>query len=126
MTRYYRFPAGGGGSITGTVSISGGTVGVTGSVQTAGLTIAGLITIVSVNNTTWTALPLIPLAMRNAMSIQNRSGQQIALNYSSSIVGYVGILMDNLQERFYDITQNIVIYAKSSTSTCNVTVEELS
>ena len=92
----------------------------------SGLNIAGLITIVSINDSTWTALPITPLTDRNAICIQNSSGVEIKINYSSSIVGYVGISIPNNGQRYYDITENIVIYAKSSAGNVDVTVEEIS
>jgi hypothetical protein len=101
---------------------------VTGNVNSypVGLTREGLVTVVTINNTGWTALPASALSMRNAISIQNQSGQEVKINYSSSIVGYVGMVIPNGGERFYNITQNIVIYGMSSASTCTLNIEELS
>lgn len=98
---------------------------VTGTFTPSGLNTAGKVSIVSIDNTTWTPLPAAPLANRNAMSIINRSGQNIVINYDNTTVGYVGVPIDNQSERFYDITENIIIYAKSQTSACSVIVEEL-
>lgn len=96
------------------------------SATASGLGIAGLVTIVSINSVTWTALPATPLTDRNAMCIINTSGVEIKLNYSSSIVGYVGVPLGVSNQRFYDISDSIVIYAKSSAGTVDVTIEELS
>jgi hypothetical protein len=123
--------------VSGTVAVSGGTIAVsnfpastpvTGNVNSypAGLTIAGRVTVVTVNNTTWTALPATPLSNRNALSIQNFSGQEVKINYSAGIVGYVGMTIPNGAERFYNITQNIVVYAMSAVSSCTLNIEELS
>lgn len=97
-----------------------------GSVQIAGLSIAGRISIVSIDNLTWTPLPLVPLADRNGISVQNISGQNIKLQYDAGTVGWVGVKMSPDSERFYNITPNIVMYAKSQTSAVDILVEELS
>lgn len=105
--------------VTGGLSFSG-------TVTQSGLHIAGRVTEVSVNPTTWTLLPASPLSARNAMAIQNYSGQQIKLNYDPLAVGYVGVIIDDSNERFYDITDTIPIYAKSVSSVVTIIVEELS
>lgn len=97
-----------------------------GNFTPQGLNIGGKISTVSINNSSWTALPLTPLANRNALGIQNFSGQEIKLNFDNSTVGYIGIIMQDSSERFYDIKDTIVIYAKSSTSSCSIVIEELS
>lgn len=97
-----------------------------GQVTAQGLQNGGIVTEVTINETTWTALPSTPLADRNALRIQNRSGQEIKLNYSDSVSGYVGVYVENGSDQFYDISDSIIIYAKSSTSSCSVVVEELS
>lgn len=110
---YIDIPGGGG---------SGGVV--SGSVSTAGLHIKGVITFVTINDTTWTALPPTPLVGRNALMIQNRSGVNILLAYDTSPTAWI-ILPAN-GERSYDITENIPIYAQSTSGTVQVTIEELS
>ena len=95
------------------------------NVQLSGLNIGGRITSVSLNNTTWTALPSTPLSNRNAMSIQNTSAEEIKINYDNSVVGYVGVKISPDSERFYDVTENVIIYAKSSASSITIQVEEL-
>jgi hypothetical protein len=91
-----------------------------------GLKNSGLVTIVSINDTTWTALPATALVGRNAIAIQNRSGQEIKLNYNNATAGYVGIFLGTGFDRFYDITDGIIVYAKSASSACTLVVEELS
>lgn len=108
-------------------SISGSSnATVTGSLQTSGLETAGRITIVALNAVTWTALPATALTGRNAICLQNHSGIQVKLNYDPGIVGYVGIIVNDGGERYYDITDSIPIYAKSQSGTPSVIVEELS
>lgn len=99
----------------------------TTSVSTSGLSIAGRFTEVTINTVTWTALPLVPLANRNAICIQNISGENIKLNYDSGVAGFVGTKMAPDSERFYDITDSIVLYAKSETTDgVTIGIEELS
>lgn len=86
----------------------------------------GRVTLVTINNTGWTALPATPLANRNAFCIQNRSGQEIKINYTNTDPGYVGMTIDFHGERNYDIGPAIIMYAKSISSSCVVNVEEIS
>lgn len=107
------------------VAIAAGSGGITGEFTVSGLKIAGKVTVVTVNDATWTAIPTTALANRNAISIINRSGQQVKINYSPSIIGYVGVPIDNGSERFYDISDSIVVYCKSQTGSAELIVEEL-
>lgn len=97
-----------------------------GSFTVSGLRNGGRITEVSINAASWTAMPATALANRNAISIQNRSGVEIKINYDNTVATYTGVVIANLGERMYDITDQIVIYAKSSAGTVTVTVEEIS
>lgn len=92
----------------------------------AGLRTAGLVTAVALNSTTWTALPPSALTGRNALSIQNPSAIEIKINYSAVIVGYVGMVIGSGGERFYDITDDILVYGKSASGTPTINIEELS
>jgi len=92
----------------------------------SGLNTGGKVTAVVLNDSTWSALPTTALSNRNAISIQNRSGHEIKLNYDNSVVGYVGMTISNGEERQYDITDAIVIYAKAiSGTTPTIMVEEI-
>jgi len=91
---------------------------------TAGIGGSGLVTVVALNSSTWTALPSSPLSGRKALAIQNRSGIEIKINYSSGVSGYVGMVIPDGGERFYDIG-DIVVYGKSASGTPDVNVEEL-
>jgi len=93
--------------------------------KTSGLTIGGRISEVTLSPSTWTPLPATPLPDRNSLNIQNTSGVDIKINYSDSVSGFVGVLLGGTAERHYDITDNIVIYAKSQTGTPTITVEEI-
>lgn len=99
-------------------------------VTSSGLTIGGLVSVVAINETTWTALPATPLTRRNELNIQNDSGVDLKLNYDSFSAlpaGYVGITVANGNERQYPIKDSVVIFAKSApgSGTVNITVEEI-
>jgi hypothetical protein len=97
-----------------------------GSFSVSGLKNGGRVTEVTINSSSWTALPPTALSNRNAMSIQNYSGVDVKLNYDNATVGYVGAILQDGNERFYDISDAIVIYAKASSGTPTLIVEELS
>lgn len=105
----------------------GGVPEVSGFLQTAGLRIAGKTSQVTVNDNSWTPLPTIPLINRNAISIQNFSGTGIKLTFNP-LDGSHGYLITNGSERYYDISDQILIYGRSISGGGNATiiVEELS
>jgi len=93
---------------------------------TAGLGAGGgLVTVVALNSSTWTALPSTAATNRKAVAIQNRSGIDIKVNYSSGVAGYVGMTIPDGGERFYDMSSAVTIYGKSASGTPSVNVEEL-
>lgn len=103
-------------------------VAVTGNINTvqAGLSQAGLFTEVTIDNTTWTQLPATALTNRNTLRIYNASNQKIYYNFQPSdlptLIGWpipVGGVED------YTITDDIPVYAKSSTSSVIILVGEL-
>jgi hypothetical protein len=113
----------GGQTVSGNVTVSG-----TVESRPAGLTIGGRITVFSINDSTWTKVPGIAnYANRNALSIQNTSGNQIKINYDNTTVGYVGVSVNSGNERFYSISDTINIYAKaeSGAGTINIQCEEI-
>jgi len=99
----------------------------TGTFSPSGLTIQGRVSEVTINDSTWTPLPAIPLENRNAIGIQNSSGTEIKLNYDQSTVSYIGVKMGIEGERYYDITDSIPIYARAKPGAGSVTIiiEEL-
>jgi hypothetical protein len=102
-------------------------LGDTVSFSYSGLNIAGKVTEVVLNDTTWTALPATALTSRNAIRIQNYSGVEVKTNYDTGISGYVGMVIDaNGGHAAYDISPNIVIYGKTASGSATVFVEELS
>jgi hypothetical protein len=97
----------------------------TGSVIPAGLYNGGETTEVELVDTEWRPLPPVALANRNAIAIQNYSGIEIKVRYTDT-GGYSGMRIVNLGERFYNITDDIIVYGRSSSGTITVDVEELS
>ena len=110
------------GSVAVRTSLCGGTAAFTPS----GLTTAGRVTEVQLNSSSWVALPPSPLLNRNAICIQNASGIEIKINYDNAVATYTGIIVPAGGQRYYDITDSIVIYAKSLSGTPTVTIEEIS
>jgi hypothetical protein len=98
---------------------------VAGALSPSGLNIGGKVTQVTLNALTWTPLPATPLAFRNALAIQNYSGIEVKINYLSSVVGYVGVIIGSGAERSYDVGSTIVLYGKSASGTPTIIVEEL-
>lgn len=96
-----------------------------GNFTPSGLTTGGRITIVTLSSASWTALPLTPLASRNAISVQNQSAVQIKLGYDDLEAGYIGMILEPGGERFYNITDSIIMYAKASSGAPDIAVEEI-
>jgi len=104
-----------------------GNIAVTGTFTPSGLRVAGRVTEVLLSTTSWTALP--PggaLDNRNAINIQNYSGDEVKLNFDPDEPGYVGIYLNDQSERNYDIKDSIQIYAKAKTGGTILTIEEIS
>jgi hypothetical protein len=97
-----------------------------GGLSSSGLSVAGRISRVTLNDTTWTALPLSALANRNGVGIQNDSTTQIKLNFDNAEPGYIGWSLNASGETFIDVTDAITVYAKSQTGTPTITVMEVS
>lgn len=102
----------------------GGVQDVSGSFSLTGPSTGGLISEVTVNDTTWTRVPTTDLASRKAVSFQNYSGQTMKLNYNNATVGFVGVYLPTNSERQYD-QDDIAIYAKCTSGTATLTVEEI-
>lgn len=96
-----------------------------GNVSISGLKNGGKVTEVTLNPTTWTALPPTALTDRNAINIQNVSAEEIKINYDSGVAGYKGMVIGSGSERSYDIQDDIVLYGKSIANVVTVNVEEI-
>jgi hypothetical protein len=100
-----------------------------GSISPAGLSNAGRITLVELVETEWRAVPPTPLANRNGISLQNfETGANILLEYDNTAPASKGVNLVDNAERFYTITDGIIIYARTKPGggTVNLIVEELS
>lgn len=100
-----------------------------GTVSPAGLSNGGLVTKVTISDTGWTALPPTPLANRNGIAIQNyETGALVRLNYDNTAAEGDSVYMTDNSERFYTITDSILIYARTATGSGSVDIicEELS
>lgn len=120
---YEKFDLNDSGEVVVRTTLSGE---VSGEFTPSGLRISGKVTEVVLSDTTWTALPPVPLTNRNAINIQNYSGTQIKLNFDPTITEYVGVVVNDQSERNYDIKDSILIFARSELGTPKITVEELS
>lgn len=97
-----------------------------GSFSVTGLKVGGVHTVVSINSSSWTALPATALANRNAIAIQNESDTLVKINFSNSVSGFEGMaILPNGGERQYDIQDNIFIYGKCQSGTVSLNVEEI-
>jgi hypothetical protein len=96
-----------------------------GTFQPTGLKEGGAITEVVLSDTIWTALPPVGLTNRRQINIQNLSGTEIKINYSDTIIGYVGIVLPSGGERQYLLEQNVIMYAKAQAGSPVVNVEEI-
>lgn len=98
----------------------------TGEIRPTGLNNGGRVTVVEIVSFEWRAIPAVPLADRNAIGIQNASAQDIKVNFDPSVVAFEGMTIGPESERTYDITDQIIVYARCSTGTVNINVEEIS
>lgn len=106
-------------------------VSVTGSIIAlpSGLRNAGRHSFVTVNSTSWTPLPAVPLIDRNGVSIQNESGIAVRIRYVEGIgdLSWKGSrIPGNFGDRFYDVKDTIVLYAMSESGTPELIIEEIS
>lgn len=111
----------------------------TGQFTPGGLQNNGKITKIELTNTEWRPLPATPYvhssgAVRAFIGIQNKSGQDIAIQFpdddgtppDNTLVTFDdGWLVQNNGEIGYDVSSGVIIYARSKTSTCFVKSKEL-
>lgn len=94
----------------------------------SGLRVQGKITEVLIDDASWTPLPATPLTGRNSIRIQNIGGFEMKLNYvSGSSGGYVGMVLINNGENYYNITDNIQLYGRLApgSGSATINVEEI-
>ena len=91
----------------------------------SGLTIGGKITEVTLNSTTWTALPATALVDRNGMGFQNDNGIKIKVGFDNTEPGFVGWSVNANGEFFIDVSDSIISYAKAESGAPTLTVMEV-
>lgn len=97
----------------------------TGELKPSGLNVGGRVSEVTVTSAGWTPLPAVPLAQRNAIAIQNLSQVEIKVNFDNSVLGYVGMVISDGSERTYDISDQIIIYARAQSGSATLNIEEI-
>lgn len=108
------------------VDIPGTSANVTGEFSPSGLKNGGKMTVVTLTDSEWTPLPPTALTKRNTISVQNQSAGDMKIQFDNTTVGFVGTLLSPNAERFYDITDSIIIYGKSRSGNIDILIEELS
>ena len=98
-----------------------------GTFTPSGLQREGRVTQISINESGWTKLPSNALDERNNISIQNRTGKTILLNFDSALAGSTGYDLDDQADFQMDIRGTIPVYARAKTGdgTLQITVMEL-
>jgi len=96
-----------------------------GTLTPSGLTTGGLDTLIALSDSAWTALPSSPLSGRNSIQIQNQSDVDIKTKFVNTGDYSVGCIVSAGGSQFYDITDSILIYGRSSSGSANVLVREI-
>ena len=91
----------------------------------SGLSIGGEVTEVTLNSSSWTALPATALTSRNGMGIQNDSAVKIKVNFDPGETGFVGWTVQPSGEFFIDVSDAVIVYAKAESGTPTVTCMEV-
>jgi len=101
---------------------------VTGTFTPGGLQAEGKYTAVDIDDTSWTVIPTVAQTDRNQINIQNFTGFEVKINHTGA-GAYVnnGMRIPDQSERFYQITDALVVYARaaSGSGTVKLDVEEL-
>jgi hypothetical protein len=103
----------------------GGLVSVRTSDDNIILNVGGVITSLTLNSTTWTALTPSPLSTRKTVAVQNQSNGEIKLSYSDTTPGYVGVAIAKGGERVYNLSADVMLYGKCVSGAASVVVEEV-
>jgi len=103
-------------------------VDIDGTIFPSGLSNAGLVTSLALDDTAWVPLPATALTDRNSLAIQNQSD-----NGNIIIVNYDPLAPLNIGWRIYDggykeipVKDNIVIYAKMLSGLGTALIDEVS
>lgn len=103
------------------VAVGGGTM------SFSGLSTAGKITHVSLDDTQWKPLPATALANRNNITVQNISdnGAVVLWNYSGSAPATEGFRIEDGQFKSVAITDAITVYGRILSGSGTVCVDEV-
>jgi len=93
-----------------------------GSSEKPGLTGPAVYTAVTINPTTWTALP--SLANRQTISFRNNTGETCRVNFTQP-AGFLGTQVLDNETKAYDIQESVIVYVKSELNTVVIDVEEI-
>jgi hypothetical protein len=96
-----------------------------GVLNIQGVSIQGRIQQLSLVTTAWTAAPLVPLANRNSLIVQNTSVRTILWNYTNNPAVTVGFQIPANGIREIMITDDVIVYLRAVSAAATVIVEEL-
>lgn len=86
----------------------------------------GLVTPFSITNTEWRQVLASQLTDRRVLNIQNKTGQLVKVNYNRSPSDpFVGMDIEDGEERNYDVLSSFTIWARSESSEVTLFVEEI-
>jgi hypothetical protein len=99
----------------------------TGSATFTGLKTGGLVTHLTLNASTWSALPTTPLLGRNSLTVQNISGNGniVLWNYSNSAPITEGFRIEDGGFKSVAITDSVITYAKMLSGAGTIVVDEV-
>jgi hypothetical protein len=111
-------------TISEVTSTTSGTV--SGTVESTSPINSGKITKVTLDNTSWTAIPTSAAANRQGLGIQNLSGDNLLLNWSNTAPANEYIFVASGAERYYSAKTGAILYGRFQTiATGTIIVEEL-
>ena len=93
----------------------------------SGLKNGGLDTIMTLVDSSWTPLPLSALVPRNSLQIQNQSEVEIltTVNVNPQPSQTYGVKVPAGGSAFIDITDEIIIYGRSTSGSASIVVREV-
>ena len=99
---------------------------VTGAVDATSPISGGKISVVTITNTAWTAIPAVAATNRQGLGIQNIAGGAMRLNWDNTAPAGEGIILGDGSERYYSVRSSATLYGRFTTLASGlITVEEL-
>jgi len=87
---------------------------------------SGRVSIVSVPDSSWVALPTASLSGRVSLAVQNQSGVDLEVKYVNTGSFGTGMLIATGSERGYDLPEGVILYGRvASSGPKDIRVEEL-